>query len=131
GTRLLDPRCPYMVSAILSDNRARTTMFGPSSPLRLPFTAAAKTGTTDDNRDSWTMGYTPDLTVGVWVGNSNNAEMLKVTGAIGAAVVWHNMMQTFYSNPEFVNLIRDSDGKLQQEFTRPPGLIQVSACSNK
>ena len=70
--------------------------FGPNSPLKMSFPAAAKTGTTNDNRDSWTLGYTPDLTIGVWVGNSNNAEMLAVTGAIGAAVIWHNMMDTFY-----------------------------------
>ena len=130
-TQALDPRISYMVTDILSDNRARTSAFGPNSPLRLPFTAAAKTGTTDDNRDSWTLGYTPELTVGVWVGNSNNDEMLKVTGAIGAAVVWRNMMTTFYNNPEFVGLVRNSDGSLQEKFVQPEGLIKKSACSNK
>ncbi|HYO48718.1 MAG TPA: PBP1A family penicillin-binding protein, partial [Chloroflexia bacterium] len=104
GRQALDPRHAFMITSILSDNRARSAAFGPNSPLRVSFPAAAKTGTTDDNRDSWTMGYTPNLTVGVWVGNSNNAEMLKVTGAIGAAVIWHNMMETFYKNPEFVKL---------------------------
>ncbi|HET9493852.1 MAG TPA: PBP1A family penicillin-binding protein, partial [Chloroflexia bacterium] len=102
GNQALDPRHAYMITSILSDNRARSAAFGPNSPLRTSFPAAAKTGTTDDNRDSWTMGYTPNLTVGVWVGNSDNSEMLKVTGAIGAAVVWHNMMETFYNTPEFV-----------------------------
>ena len=131
GQPALDPRLAYMMSSILSDNKARTMEFGPNSPLKLSFTAAAKTGTTDDNRDSWTMGYTPDLTVGVWVGNSNNAEMDKVTGAIGAAVIWHNMMETFYSKPEFRDLLRDKNGNLQTEFARPDGLIRDSACSNK
>ena len=95
------------------------------------FPAAAKTGTTDDNRDSWTMGYTPNLTVGVWVGNSNNAQMLKVTGAIGAAVIWHNMMETFYSHKEFADLVRDPAGNLETNFVQPPGLIKDSACSQK
>jgi membrane peptidoglycan carboxypeptidase len=129
--QVLDPRYAYMISSILSDNRARTAAFGPNSPLKVGFPAAVKTGTTNDNRDSWTLGYTPNLAVGVWVGNSNNAQMYQVTGAIGAAVVWHNMMTTFYDNPDFVNLVRDSDGTLQNDFVQPPGLIRASACSNK
>jgi penicillin-binding protein 1C len=130
--QVLDPRNAFMITSILSDNRARSSAFGPNSVLRVSFPAAVKTGTTDDNRDSWTMGYTPNLTVGVWVGNSNNAQMLKVTGAIGAAVVWHNMMESFYSHKEFLDLVRDpADGKLHQNFTQPPGLVKNSACSAK
>lgn len=129
--RVLDPRLTYMMSSILSDNRARTMEFGPNSPLKLSFTSAAKTGTTDDNRDSWTLGYTPDLAVGVWVGNSNNDRMAAVTGAIGAAVIWHNMMESFYDKPEFVDLLRGDDGKLHPEFVQPSGLVRDSACSNK
>lgn len=131
GTQALDPRIAYMITSILSDNRARTPAFGPNSPLKTSFPSAAKTGTTDDNRDSWTMGYTPNLTVGVWVGNSDNSEMLKVTGAIGAAVVWNKMMEKFYATPEFLDLVKGPDGKLQREFVQPGGLITVSACSNK
>jgi 1A family penicillin-binding protein len=131
GKQALDPRRAFMITSILSDNRARSAAFGPNSPLKVSFPAAAKTGTTDDNRDSWTMGYTPNLTVGVWVGNSNNDEMLKVTGAIGAAVIWHNMMETFYSKPEFVELVRSPDGALQKDFVQPEGLIKASACSAK
>jgi membrane peptidoglycan carboxypeptidase len=131
GKRALDPRIAYMITSILSDNRARSAAFGSNSPLRTSFPSAAKTGTTDDNRDSWTMGYTPNLTVGVWVGNSNNDEMLKVTGAIGAAVIWHNMMETFYDDEEFVDLVRDEEGKLQREFVQPAQMITASACSAK
>jgi 1A family penicillin-binding protein len=131
GNQALDPRHAYMITSILTDNRARTAAFGANNPLKMPFPAAAKTGTTDDNRDSWTMGYTPELAVGVWVGNSDNSEMLKVTGAIGAAVVWHNMMETFYNTPEFVDLVRDPDGSLTREFPEPDGLIKRWACSAK
>jgi membrane peptidoglycan carboxypeptidase len=77
------------------------------------------------------MGYTPNLTVGVWVGNSNNDEMLKVTGAIGAAVIWNKMMETFYDTPEFVDLVRTPDGQLNRDFVQPDGLIRASACSAK
>jgi 1A family penicillin-binding protein len=129
--QVLDPRIAYMITSILSDNKARTMEFGPNSPLKVSFPAAAKTGTTNDNRDSWTLGYTPDLTIGVWVGNSNNDEMLAVTGAIGAAVIWHNMMEAFYANPDFVNLLRDPDGKTHVNFTQPDGLVRASVCSAK
>ncbi len=136
GDQALDQRIAYMITNVLSDNRARTSSFGPSSPLKLNFPAAAKTGTTDDNKDSWTLGYTPSLAVGVWVGNSNGAVMQSVTGAIGAAVIWNKMMSTFYDNNDFVKLLKkqNSDGsyqKLQEEFVEPDGLIKVSACSNK
>ena len=136
GNQALDPRVAYEITSILSDNRARTMEFGANSPLKLSFPAAAKTGTTDNNRDSWTLGYTPNLTVGVWVGNSNNAQMQAVTGAIGAAVIWNKTMETFYDNDEFLNLIKkqNSDGsyqKLQMDFVQPDGLIKASACTNK
>ncbi|MGA7732015.1 MAG: PBP1A family penicillin-binding protein, partial [Chloroflexia bacterium] len=131
GDQVLDPRIAYMITSILSDNRARTPMFGANSALKLSVPAAGKTGTTDDNRDSWTLGYTPNLTVGVWVGNNNNSEMAKVTGAVGAATIWHNFMEEFYKNESFVNLVERPDGKLQRDFIEPDGLIKKWACSEK
>ncbi len=131
GDQVLDPRISYMITSILSDNKARTPEFGSNSALKVSFPAAAKTGTTDDNRDSWTLGYTPNLTVGVWVGNNNNAEMAKVTGAIGAATIWHNFMEAFYKNPGFVDLVEGPNGKLQRDFIEPDGLIKAWACSEK
>ena len=136
GTQALDPRTAYMITSILSDNRARTPAFGSNSALRTSFPSAAKTGTTDNNRDSWTLGYTPSLAVGVWVGNSDNSEMNRITGAIGAAVIWNKVMEEFYDNEEFVDqLLRiradKSVVKLQTEFVQPDGLIRASACSAK
>ena len=115
GNQALDPRVAYEITSILSDNRARTMEFGANSPLKLSFPAAAKTGTTDNNRDSWTLGYTPNLTVGVWVGNSNNAQMQAVTGAIGAAVIWNKTMETFYDSDKFLSLIKkqNCDGRIR------------------
>jgi membrane peptidoglycan carboxypeptidase len=65
------------------------------------------------------------------VGNSDNSEMQRVTGAIGAAVVWRNMMETFYNTPQFVDLVRNADGSVTSDFYEPEGLIKRWACSNK
>ena len=67
-------------------------MFGANSVLNLPFPAAAKTGTTNDFRDNWTLGYTPDLAVGVWVGNADYTPMQNTTGLTGAAPIWADFM---------------------------------------
>mgnify|MGYP006289594335 CR=1 FL=1 len=91
---VISPEHAFLISSILSDNQARTPMFGANSYLALPFPAAAKTGTTNDYRDSWTMGYTPDLVTGVWLGNADYSEMDSVSGYRGAAPVWSQFMQT-------------------------------------
>ena len=83
----------YLISDILSDNAARTPAFGSSSVLRLPFTAAVKTGTTNDFRDNWTLGYTPDIAIGVWIGNADYTPMQNISGVTGAAPLWSNIMQ--------------------------------------
>ncbi|MEX1247042.1 MAG: transglycosylase domain-containing protein [Anaerolineales bacterium] len=91
--QVVRPEHAYLISSILSDNEARRPMFGANSVLNLPFQVAAKTGTTDDFRDNWTLGYTPDLAVGVWVGNPDNAPMEGTTGLTGAAPIWSDYMQ--------------------------------------
>ncbi len=68
----------YLITSILSDNSARRSAFGPNSVLELPFPAAVKTGTTNDFRDNWTIGFTPDLVVGVWVGNPDYTPMKNI-----------------------------------------------------
>ncbi len=90
--RAFDPEASWLVADILSDDRARAQAFGLRSPLNLPFRTAVKTGTSTDFRDSWTMGYTPDFTVGVWVGRFNNRPLKKVSGAMGAAPIFHQIM---------------------------------------
>ena len=76
---------------VLSDNSARARAFGLNSPFNLPFAFAAKTGTTKDYRDNWAMGYTPDWTIGVWVGNFDNQPMHGVSGITGAAPLLHDI----------------------------------------
>ena len=93
GEQVIRPEHAYLISSILSDQEARVPMFGEHPVINLPFTAAVKTGTTNDFRDNWTIGYTPDLAVGVWVGNADYKPMQNTTGLTGAAPIWANIMQ--------------------------------------
>lgn len=115
--RVLDERVAWLVSDILSDNDARVLGFGPNSLLRLDRPAAVKTGTTSNFHDNWTVGYTPDLVVGVWVGNTDYQPMRDVTGLTGAAPIWHEFMRSALA------------GLPEQGFPRPEGLVQVEICS--
>lgn len=100
-TPVLDPRIAFVVSDILSDNAARTPAMGGNSPLNTgSLLTSVKTGTTDNFRDNWTVGYTRDLAVGVWSGNSDNSEMINVSGLVGAAPIWNTIMTGVYSRFE-------------------------------
>ena len=92
GEQIISPEHSYLITSILSDNQARSWMFGSNSVLNLPFPVAAKTGTTNDFRDNWTLGYTPDLVTGVWVGNADYTPMVNTTGVSGAAPIWSQFM---------------------------------------
>lgn len=81
----------FLIADILSDNQARLLCFGAHSPLRLPFPVAAKTGTSSTYRDNWTLGYTPEFTVGVWAGNFDNTPMENVSGVTGAAPIFRDI----------------------------------------
>lgn len=116
--QVLDPRLAYMITNIMSDNNARAEIFGANSPLKLSKQpAAAKTGTTNDFRDNWTAGYTPDVVTVVWMGNNDNSPMQGVDGITGAAPAWHNYM-------EYV--LR---GLPVKQFNRPNGLVTAKVCS--
>ncbi|MDO8633542.1 MAG: transglycosylase domain-containing protein [Candidatus Wildermuthbacteria bacterium] len=91
--RVLNPQYAAMITDILSDNEARTPVFGPTSPLFFPnFKVAAKTGTTQDFRDGWIVGYTSSIASGVWVGNNDNSPMSKEPGVVLAGPIWHDFM---------------------------------------
>jgi len=115
--RIVDERVAYLITDILSDNAARQPSFGPVSPLKLDRPAAAKTGTTTDFRDNWVVGYTPNLVVGVWVGNVDNTPMREVTGVSGAGPIYNLFMRQILL------------GQPKLEFQRPEGLIQVNVCA--
>jgi membrane peptidoglycan carboxypeptidase len=114
--QVFDPRVVWLINDILSDDRARALGFGLNSTLKLERTAAVKTGTTTNFHDNWTIGYTQDLLVGVWVGNSNYEAMRNVTGLTGAAPIWHEIMRTILQ------------GQPDRPFPRPEGLVQLEVC---
>lgn len=89
-----------MINSILSDNRARMSTFGPSSAMYFAERpVAAKTGTTQDNRDGWLVGYTPSIVVGIWTGNNDNSQMTKTGAGISAAgPMWREFMKTALEN---------------------------------
>lgn len=94
GVRAISPEVAFLMSSVLSDKTARYHEFGPNNPLELDRPAAAKTGTSNSFIDNWTMGYTPHVTVGVWVGNSDNSPMDNgVIGITGAGPIWHDVME--------------------------------------
>ncbi len=92
-----DPRACWLIADILSDNTARIPSFGADSALRFDFPVACKTGTSTDYRDNWAMAYTPEFTVGVWVGNFDGSAMRGVSGVSGAAPVMHAVMAHLHS----------------------------------
>lgn len=120
GEQAIRAEHAYLISSILSDNEARAPMFGANSVLALPFTAAVKTGTTNDYRDNWTIGYTPDLSVGVWVGNADYTPMQNTSGVTGAAPIWAKFME--FAVPQLT-------GGNPTPFQRPAGIVERVVCS--
>ena len=80
------------ITSILNDPHEKVLGFGRNNVLVLPFPAASKTGTTTDWHDNWTLGYTQDVTVGVWVGNADNTPMAHIDGVTGAGPIWREVM---------------------------------------
>lgn len=115
--RVLDERVAWLINDILSDDEARRLGFGPNSVLNLDRPVAVKTGTTTDFHDNWTVGYTPDLVVGVWVGNADSEPMANVTGVSGAGPVWHYFMRAVLA------------GQPKTDFVQPSGLVQAEVCA--
>jgi membrane peptidoglycan carboxypeptidase len=128
GEQVIRAEHAYLISSILSDNEARSWMFGYNSVLNLPFPAAAKTGTSGTPRgdaaqlvyDNWTLGYTPDLVTGVWIGNADYTPMVNTTGSTGAAPIWSQFMQ--FAAPIV------SGGNLRG-FAPPAGIMEKIICA--
>jgi len=146
--KVLDSQIARLINSVLTDNNARTYIFGAKNYLTLSDRpVAAKTGTTNDYHDAWTIGYTPSLVTGVWVGNSDNKAMKgKADGSIVAAPIWHSYMaavltgtpvETFKEPDDYKKgkdvidgiipsqtvLIDESTGLLASSST-PPDLVQ-------
>jgi membrane peptidoglycan carboxypeptidase len=127
-TNALDPRIAYIITDILDDDAARAPAFGWNSPLDLPFPAAAKTGTTNDFRDNWALGYTPGVTVGVWVGNTDGHPMRNSSGLRGAAPIWRAVMEYIFNTPALATTLLVNGQPPPAEFAMPAGLEQRTVC---
>ena len=114
--QVVPPEYTYLVTDILSDNEARAPVFGNSLTLEGERPAAVKTGTTEDLRDFWTMGYTPELAVGVWMGNSDNTELTGGFSGTTTGPIWLNFMN------------RALEGTPISEFQRPPNIVTATVC---
>ncbi len=119
GTPVLSPQIAYILTDILSDNSARTPAFGPNSLLNIPGypSVAVKTGTSNNLKDNWTIGYTPEILVTVWVGNNDASPMSYVaSGITGASPIWHNIMK---------ELLKD---KPDMGWEMPKDMVKVEIC---
>jgi membrane peptidoglycan carboxypeptidase len=129
GEQVLDSRAAYMISNILSDPNAKLFTYGPNTPLMLHqnddpkgplWPAASKTGTTDNYRDTWTDGYTPDLAIVVWVGNADGHPMHQTLSTLTAAKIW----------PASMKMSFDFWHMQAQDFPRPDGLVERQVCGD-
>jgi len=121
--KVIDQGIAYIISDILSDNVARQQAFGPKSFLEIPgYRVAVKTGTTDNKKDNWTIGYTPDYLVAVWVGNNDNTPMnpYLASGITGAAPIWNRVM---------TYLLENYSGK-KNWFAKPDDIVEKQCFFN-
>lgn len=104
----------FLISSILSDSASRAETFGNALNISRP--AAVKTGTAEDFKDAWTIGYTPSIVVGVWVGNNDGSPMDNIAGSLGAAPIWKALMEKFL------------EGTPVEKFEPPGGIVGVTIC---
>ncbi len=111
------PEVAFLVADMLSDPDARRPGFGPSSILDTPYGAAVKTGTSSEFRDNWTIGFTPERVVGVWVGNADQSPMVHISGVDGAAPIWRDVMTAAV------------EGLPRRTFAPPEGVVRATVCA--
>jgi peptidoglycan glycosyltransferase len=130
GEQVIDPYNVAIISNIMSDDQARKPIWGLNSKLKLSRPAAVKTGTTNDWKDAWAVGFTPYVTVGVWTGNNNNEETAKVESISGGGVIWHNVMEELFRNPKFSRLLAEPypGAKPQLDFVMPDDIVKERIC---
>jgi len=127
--RVLSPEHAYLIADILSDADARIPGFGGITPFEVPFQAAVKSGTSTGFRDTWTVGYTPEIAIGVWAGNADGSPMVDVAGVEGAGPIWRDAMMaaaltrsmTWYSRPA---------GIVEATVCAPTGLLPGADCQS-
>jgi penicillin-binding protein 1C len=128
------PEIAYQLVSILTDNEARAMIFSRQNLFgqtqqTLGRPTAAKSGTTNDFRDIWTMGFTTDVAIGVWVGNTRNDPLAEMDGIQGAGPIWAQLMIDMHTRPEFMELLRGPDGQpMPEQFPRPAGIVDGVVC---
>ena len=125
-SQAISPAAAWQVTDILADNTARTPAFGANNPLRLSQPAAAKTGTTNDWRDNWTVGFTRYLVTGVWAGNSDGQPMRNTSGLTGAAPIWNDFMQAVLDDPDLLARLEAANDPAAWQFQPPADMAQAS-----
>ena len=125
--RVLSPQHAFLLADILSDPVARAAGFGEFSVLDNPFGAAVKTGTSSDFRDNWTVGFTPDIAVGVWVGNTDDSPMTNISGVAGAAPIWRDVIEAALESTPQHDSVRPS-GLTRAVVCAPTGLLPGADC---
>lgn len=118
---LVSPETAFLITDILSDPQARAEAFGRGSDLDFPFAVAVKTGTSQAYHDNWTVGYTRDVTVGVWVGNFDRAPLRNSSGVTGAGPIFHAVMLAASKGRE--------SATAHAIVPRPARLEQVTICT--
>ncbi len=129
GLEVLDPRIAFVISDILADNNARAPAMGARSPLYTgDLVSSVKTGTTDDTRDNWTVGFTRNVAVGVWAGNSDNTPMVNTSGLTGAAPIWHDVVMGIYADQDLLAVLAQEGQLIPDYLSPPPGLSRRQVC---
>lgn len=131
GERVLDPSVTFLISHILHDNNARSQAFGTSSYLVVNGhpEVSVKTGTTNDRRDNWTIGYTKQAVVVVWVGNNNNTSMGgAVSGVSGASPIWNKIIKFTLDNSEKGLYDKEDDGHAWP--LQPSNIVGANICAD-
>ncbi len=129
----------YQITSILTDNKSRSMVFGANNLFgqtqdELGRPTAAKSGTTDNWKDIWTMGYTTDLAIGVWVGHTTGdgstvGDLPELDGIQGAGPIWSKMMLEIHQNPQWSQYLLGPDGNpMPKEFPRPADIYEGDVC---
>jgi membrane carboxypeptidase/penicillin-binding protein PbpC len=114
GQQVVDPRLVYQILSVMGDPGSKMLTFGPNTPLNLDRPHMVKTGTTDDYRDTWTVGCIPQVCIGVWMGNTNNDPMLKVSSSLTAGRIWSDMMRALIERKRWP----------AEPWPRPEGIVE-------
>ena len=129
GKQVLDPRISFIITDILGDNNARSAVMGANSPLRTDnIFSSVKTGTTNDVKDNWTVGYTRNIAVGVWVGNNDGDTMVNSSGLTGAAPIWNSVITGVYNNQNLLGAFATNGQLLNDQPIPPDGMSLRQIC---